>query len=80
MENEKLKIHYSSCREIKDYLEMLADRYNMTISGILTMIIMQHKFQNETLEKFDNVQSMLEKIEYIEKTHNSEIDIKTFSL
>lgn len=78
--NEKLKIHYSSCREIKDYLEMLADRYNMTVSGILTMIIMQHKFQSETLEKFDNVQSMLEKIEYIEKTQNPDINIKTFSV
>lgn len=78
--NEKLKIHYSSCREIKDYLEMLADRYNMTISGVLTMIIMQHKFQSETLEKFDSVQSMLEKIEYIEKAQNSEINIKTFSV
>lgn len=67
--NEKLKINYSSCREIKDYLEMLADRYNMTISGVLTMIIMQHKFQNETLEKLDVMQDMLVKIDTIEKNN-----------
>lgn len=78
--NDKLKIHYSSCREIKDYLEMLADRYNMTISGVLTMIIMQHKFQNETLEKLDVMQNMLEKMDYMEKTSSSDNNIKTFSL
>lgn len=74
---EKLKIHYSSSREIKDYLESLAERYNMTISGVLTMIIMQHKLQNETLQKFDSIQEMLSKIDTLQE---SPIEIKTFSM
>lgn len=73
---EKVRIHYSSSREIKDYLEMLADRYNMTVSGIMTMIIMQHKFQNETLHKIDDIQEMLSKIDTLKE---SPIQIKTFS-
>ena len=60
---EKVRIHYSSSKEIRDYLEALAERYNMTISGVMTMIIMQHKFQNETLEKFDGIQDLLSKID-----------------
>jgi uncharacterized pyridoxal phosphate-containing UPF0001 family protein len=56
---EKVKIHYSSSREIKDYLESIAERYNMTLSGVMTMIIMQHKFQNETLDKFNEIQGLL---------------------
>lgn len=60
---EKVKINYSSSREIKNYLDEIAEKYNMTVSGILTMIIMQHKFQNEALVKIDNVQAMLEKVE-----------------
>ena len=60
---EKVKIHYSSSREIKDYLENMAERYNMTISGVMTMIIMQHKFQNETLEKFNQIQDILSKVD-----------------
>lgn len=61
--NDKLTIHYSSSVEVKDYLLMLAKKYNMTISGIITMIIMQHKFQNESLEKLDLMQEMLAKLE-----------------
>ena len=60
---EKVKIHYSSSKEIKNYLDEVAEKYNMTVSGVLTMIIMQHKFQNEALVKIDNIQAMLEKVE-----------------
>ena len=60
---EKVKINYSSSREIKNYLDEIAEKYNMTVSGVLTMIIMQHKFQHEALVKIDNVQAMLEKVE-----------------
>lgn len=63
---EKVKIHYSSSKEIKDYLEKQAERYNMTLSGVITMIIMQHKFQNETLEKFEGMQNLIDKISFSE--------------
>lgn len=59
---EKVKIHYSSSREIKDYLEGMAERYNMTISGVLTMIVMQHKFQNDTMQKFEAIQEVFSKL------------------
>lgn len=67
---EKVKIHYSSSKEIKDYLDSIAEKYNMTVSGVLTMIIMQHKFQNEALVKIDNIQAMLEKVESISVSNN----------
>ncbi|NYC75623.1 putative tellurite resistance protein B-like protein [Clostridium beijerinckii] len=59
---EKVRIGYSSSREIKDYLEFLAEKYNMTVSGVLTMIVMQHKFQNETLDKFNQMQDIISKM------------------
>lgn len=67
---EKVKIHYSSSKEIKDYLDSIAEKYNMTVSGVLTMIIMQHKFQNEALVKIDNIQAMLEKVESFSISNN----------
>lgn len=67
---EKVRIGYSSSKEIKDYLEQMAEKYNMTVSGVLTMIIMQHKFQNETLEKFENMQEMINKIQNADMLKN----------
>lgn len=67
---EKVKIHYSSSKEIKDYLDSVAEKYNMTVSGVLTMIVMQHKFQNEALVKIDNIQAMLEKVENFSISNN----------
>lgn len=60
---DKITINYSSSVDVKNYLIMLAKKYNMTISGTITMIIMQHKFQNESLEKLDLMQEMLAKLE-----------------
>ena len=45
MEMEKVRINYSSSREIKDYIDSVAEKYNMTVSGVITMIIQQHRFQ-----------------------------------
>lgn len=59
---EKVRINYSSSQEIKDYLESVAEKYNMTVSGVMTMIIMQHKFQNETLDKFNQMQDIISKM------------------
>lgn len=70
---EKIKINYSSSREIKNYLDEVAEKYNMTVSGVVTMIIMQHKFQNETLEKFDGMQAMMEQIATLTNVENSGI-------
>lgn len=67
---EKVRIGYSSSKEIKDYLEQLAEKYNMTVSGVLTMIIMQHKFQNETLEKFENMQEIMKNIQGMDVLKN----------
>lgn len=58
---EKLRIGYSSSREVKDYLESVAERYNMTLSGVITMIIMQHKLQNESFEKVNQLQNIISK-------------------
>jgi len=67
---EKLKINYSSSREIKDYLDSVAERYNMTVSGVITMIVMEHKFQHEALVKIDNIQDILEKVQSLSVSNN----------
>lgn len=56
---EKLRINYSSSKEVKDYLDDVAERYNMTLSGVITMIIMQHKFQNETIAKVETLNNIV---------------------
>ena len=75
---EKVKIHYSSSKEIKNYLDEVAEKYNMTVSGVITMIIMQHKFQNETLEKFEGMQAMMEQIATLTNSEKSGENIKVF--
>lgn len=75
---EKIRIGYSSSKEVKDYLEEVAERYNMTISGVITMIIMQHKFQNETMSKFDVIQDLMKKMESMELAEQSEDNLKFF--
>lgn len=64
---EKVRISYSSSKEVKKYLDEMAERYNMTVSGVLTMIVMQHKFQNETMSKFDMIQDLVKSIELIDQ-------------
>lgn len=75
---EKIKLNYSSSREIKNYLDEVAEKYNMTVSGVITMIIMQHKFQNETLEKFEGMQAMMEQIATLTNAEKSGENIKVF--
>lgn len=56
---KKIRISYSSSEEIKNYIDEVAEKYNMTVSGVITMIIMQHKFQNETLAKMETLNSIV---------------------
>lgn len=65
--NQKVTISYSSSSEVKEYLISLSQKYNMTISGVLTMIVMQHKFQEETLVKVETLNSLVEKLGVLNK-------------
>lgn len=69
--SKKIRISYSSSENVKDYLEKVADQYNMTISGVITMIIMQHKFQSETLSKVEALNSIVEKMGVIDSENTS---------
>lgn len=60
--SEKIRIGYSSSRDVKDYIDSVAEQYNMTVSGVITMIIMQHKFQNETLAKVETLNTIVKQM------------------
>lgn len=74
--NNKLTISYSSSSEIKDYLVSLSEKYNMTISGVLTMIVMQHKFQQESLVKIETLNTLVEKFGILNEFEKEEINIE----
>lgn len=59
---EKLRISYSSSREIKNYIDSVAERYNMTLSGVITMIIQQYRFQEESMQKLESINRIIEKM------------------
>lgn len=61
--SKNVRISYSATEDVKNYLVQVADQYNMTISGALTMIVMQYKFQNETLSKLETLNSLVTKME-----------------
>lgn len=73
MEMKKRVINYSSSDEIKEYLDGVAEKYNMTVSGVITMIIMQHKFQNETLAKMETLNSIVSQMSVIEKLQGEDL-------
>lgn len=64
---EKCRIGYSSSKEIKEYLESVAERYNMTVSGVMTMIIQQYRFQEESMQKLENINRIVEQLALSEK-------------
>lgn len=69
--SKKIRINYSSSEDVKDYLQQVSDQYNMTISGVITMIIMQHKFQIETLTKVKSLNSIVEKMGIVDSENTS---------
>jgi len=69
--SKKIRINYSSSEDVKDYLQQVSDQYNMTISGVITMIIMQHKFQTETLTKVKSLNSIVEKMGIVDSENTS---------
>lgn len=66
LEMEKCRIGYSSSKEIKDYLEFVAERYNMTLSGVMTMIIQQYRFQEESIAKLESLNRVIEQLAIVE--------------
>lgn len=69
---EKVRINYSSSREIKDYIDSVAEKYNMTVSGVITMIIQQHRFQEESMQKLENINRIVEQLALSEKINLDE--------
>lgn len=67
---KKIRISYSSSEEIKNYIDEVAEKYNMTVSGVITMIIMQHKFQNETLAKMETLNSIVSQMGGLNPSEN----------
>lgn len=64
---ERLRIGYSTTREVKDYIDKLCEQYNMGVSAVITMVLMQHKLQFETLEKVGTLNSIIEKMGVMDK-------------
>lgn len=64
---ERLRIGYSTTRDVKDYIDKLCEQYNMGVSAVITMVLMQHKLQYETLEKVGTLNSIIEKMGVMDK-------------
>lgn len=64
---EKVRINYSSSREIKDYIDSVAEKYNMTVSGVITMIIQQYRFQEEGMQKLEAINKVVEQLALADK-------------
>lgn len=64
---KKLRVSYSCSQEVKDYIDSVADKYNMTVSGVITMILMQHRFQEESLQKLENLNAVMEQLSVSDK-------------
>lgn len=64
---ERLRIGYSTTRDVKDYIDKLSEQYNMGVSSVITMVLMQHKLQYETLEKVGTLNSIIEKMGVMNK-------------
>ena len=64
---KKIRVSYSSSQEIKDYIDSVAERYNMTVSGVITMIIQQYRFQEETMQKLESLNVVMEQLSLTEK-------------
>lgn len=69
---ERLRIGYSTTRDVKDYIDKLAEQYNMGVSAVITMVLMQHKLQYETLEKVGTLNSIIEKMGVINKLDDNQ--------
>lgn len=67
MEMKKRVINYSSSEEIKAYLDSVAKRYNMTVSGVITMIIQQYRFQEEGLQRLETINKVVEQLAMSDK-------------
>ena len=64
---KKRVINYSSSEEIKAYLDSVAKRYNMTVSGVITMIIQQYRFQEEGLQRLETINKVVEQLAMSDK-------------
>lgn len=64
---KKRIISYSSSDEIKMYLDSVAERYNMTVSGVITMIIQQYRFQEEGMAKVESLNKILSQMTALEE-------------
>jgi len=67
---KKRVINYSSSEEIKAYLDSVAERYNMTVSGVITMIIQQYRFQEEGMQKLEAINKVVEQLSLAEKLNS----------
>lgn len=69
---ERLRIGYSTTREVKDYIDKLCEQYNMGVSAVITMVLMQHKLQNETLEKVETLNAIVQQMNVLNKLEDNQ--------
>lgn len=65
---KRIRIGYSTTTDVKEYIDKVAEQYNMNVSAVITMIIMQHKFQNETLAKVETLNSIVSQMGLLNST------------
>ena len=68
----RIRIGYSTTTEVKEYIDKVAEQYNMNVSAVITMIVMQHKFQNETLAKVETLNSIVSQMGSLNKPDDNQ--------
>ena len=68
----RIRIGYSTTTEVKEYIDKVAEQYNMNVSAVITMIVMQHKFQNETLAKVETLNSIVSQMGLLNKPDDNQ--------
>jgi hypothetical protein len=72
MADNKVKLNLTVAPIIKEYLEEKSEEFGMSISAYLTMLINQHKQQNETLTEMSKMQVYLEQMKQMLEKQNQE--------
>lgn len=60
---KKRKLNLSVSPDIIEYLQIQSSEYGMSISAYLTMLVCNHRKENQALESMQNIGGIMEKLE-----------------
>lgn len=70
---KKKKLNLSFSPDIIEYLQVQATDYGMSISAYLTMLVCNHRKENQALEGMQNIGGIMERLEELLNKQESNI-------